>query len=382
MRILHVGLFLHLGSGQRAQLAYERDAAEKLDTAEWVTHTLTPADERTDAGPQVPRWARRFQLHKLFIWWHIWRNASRYDVVMMRSLSPDPFAALAAPLIPNLYTVHHSKEIEELDLVTRGARRRITLFLEGPLKTWAFRRLRGVIGVTPEISDYEHDRFPRAPIVATYANGIDLATVSLAKEPAGDDETVHAVFVATVFYAWQGLDRLLESLTALSEDEEPPRLVVHLVGELEPQHLRSAQLLAARGLVELHGVLDRAALDDVFARSHIAIASLALDRKALRQASTLKVREYLAAGLPVYSTHVDAGLPPEFPFYFCDDEGFSAARMIAFLTGRADHTRAAVREAARPHIDKLSIMNTLVDQLAPTTATGGGDDSSAVRSAS
>lgn len=382
MRILHVGLFLHLGSGQRAQLAYERDAAEKLETAQWVTHTLTPAGERTDAGPQVPRWARRFQLHKLFIWWHIWRNARKYDLVMMRSLSPDPFAALAAPLIPNLLTVHHSKEIEELNLVTRGARRRITLFLEGPLKTWAFRRLRGVIGVTPEISDYEHDRFPRAPIVATYPNGIDLATVPLASDPASDGEIVHAVFVATVFYAWQGLDRLLESLTALGQNDERPRLVVHLVGSLEPQDVRTAQLLAERGLVELHGVLDRAALDEVFARSHIAIASLALDRKELRQASTLKVREYLAAGLPVYSTHVDAGLPEEFPFYFCDDDGFSAERMIAFLTSRADLTRAAVREAARPHIDKLAIMSTLVAQLAPTGAAGPIGDSSTVRSTS
>ncbi|GAA4485875.1 hypothetical protein GCM10023171_20880 [Microbacterium panaciterrae] len=268
-----------------------------------------------------------------------------------------------APLIPNLFTVHHSKEIEELTLVTRGARRAITLFLEGPLKTWAFRGLRGVIGVTNEITKYESRRFPRASVAATYPNGIDVDKIDVADEPAADAPTVHAVFVSTVFYAWQGLDRLLDSLAEIEATTGPPPVVVHLIGELEPSDRALAHQLSARGLVQIHGVLDRESVHQVFSQSQVAIASLALDRKDLREASTLKVREYLASGLPVYSTHVDAGLPQGFPFYYCDDNGFNFARMVDFLAEMPDRGRMTVREAARPHIDKLAIMRSLVAQL-------------------
>ena len=35
----------------------------------------------------------------------------------------------------------------------------------------------------------------------------------------------------------------------------------------------------------------------------------------MEEACTLKVREYLASGLPVVSGHRDSGLPADFPFY-------------------------------------------------------------------
>ncbi|WP_441977602.1 glycosyltransferase [Microbacterium sp. 2MCAF23] len=363
MRILHVGLFHKLGSGQRAQLEYERAAAQSLKGVIWETHTLTPTPERTDGGPRIPIWARRFQLAKLYAWWHIWRRSSQYDMVLMRSISPDPFAALMAPLIPNLLTIHHSKEIEEISLVTKGPRLALALFLEGGLKRWAFRRLRGVVGVTEEIAQYEAERYPRAQIVATYPNGIDIAGFKIAEEPSPGSAPLRAVFVCSVFYAWHGLDRLLEALAALPANDGPPPVVVDLVGTLDDEQQAQIEALAERGLVVVHGNLSSAEMLDVFKEARVAIASLALDRNGLRQASTLKVRQYLAAGLPVYSTHVDAGLPGEFPYYVCDDGGFSIGRMMAFHDALEDRRRKSVREASRPFVDKQSIMESLIEQL-------------------
>ncbi|MCE4027327.1 glycosyltransferase [Microbacterium sp. Au-Mic1] len=362
MRILHVGLFHKLGSGQRAQLEYERAAAQSLEGAIWETHTLTPEPVRTDDGPRVPAWARRFQLAKLYTWLHIRRQAAQYDAILMRSISPDPFAALMAPLIPNLFTVHHSKEIEEISLVTKGPRLALTLFLEGGFKRWAFRRLRGVIGVTDEIAQYEAERFPRARVVATYPNGIDIESVGIAAEPSDQPAPLRAVFVCSVFYAWHGLDRLLAALEALPADGTIP-VRVDLVGRIEDDQRAQVEALAARGIVVVHGDLSDAEMLDVFREARVAIASLALDRNGLRQASTLKVRQYLAAGLPVYSTHIDAGLPRDFPYYHCDDSGFSIERMVAFHDALGDRRRASVREAARPYVDKHSIMESLVAQL-------------------
>ncbi|KJL26329.1 glycosyltransferase [Microbacterium azadirachtae] len=367
MRILHVGLFHKLGSGQRAQLEYERSAASGLENAVWHTHTLTPDADRTDDGPKVPRWARRFQLAKLFTWCHIVRTARKYDAVLMRTISPDPFAAFMAPLIPNLYTIHHSKEREELALLTSGIRRRMTLFLEGRLKTWAFRRLRGVIGVTEEIALYESRRFPHAAVVATYPNGIDLGGLPVSDAIPATTGPIHAVFVSSVFYSWQGLDRLLSAL-AESAPHIQNSLVVHLVGRLEDEQLPLAEQLAARGVVKLHGELTPDQMSPVLAGAQVAIASLALDRKDLLQASTLKVREYLAAGLPVYSTHEDSGLPSHFEYYFCDGKGVSIERIVAFHDGLVDRARSSVREAARPYIDKQAIMKRLIEQLRTPTA--------------
>lgn len=363
MRILHVGLFHKLGSGQRAQLEYERAAAQSLEGTIWETHTLTPAPERTDGGPRIPAWARRFQLAKLYAWWHIWRHGSQYDVVLMRSISPDPFAALMAPLVPNLLTIHHSKEIEEISLVTKGPRLALTLFLEGGFKRWAFRRLRGVVGVTEEIARYEAKRFPRASIVATYPNGIDIASFEIAEDPSPGPAPLRAVFVCSVFYAWHGLDRLLDALKALPVADGPPPVVVDLVGTLDDEQQSQVEALVERGLVVVHGDLSSQEMLAVFKEARVAIASLALDRNSLRQASTLKVRQYLAAGLPVYSTHVDAGLPSDFPYYFCDDHGFSVERMTAFHDALEDRSRVSVREAARRHVDKQAIMESLISQL-------------------
>ncbi|MFD6700696.1 MULTISPECIES: glycosyltransferase [unclassified Microbacterium] len=363
MRILHVGLFRNLGSGQRAQLEYERSAARSLEGTIWETHTLTPTPERTDGGPRIPSWARRFQLAKLYAWWHIWRHRSEYDVVLMRSISPDPFAALMAPLVSNLLTVHHSKEIEEISLVTKGPRLALTLFLEGGFKRWAFRRLRGVVGVTGEIASYEAKRFPRAPIVATYPNGIDIGSLEIAEDPSPGAVPLRVVFVCSVFYAWHGLDRLLDTLEALPVTDGTPPVVVDLVGTLDEEQQARVEPLADKGLVMIHGNLSTEEMLAVFKEARVAIASLALDRNSLREASTLKVRQYLAAGLPVYSTHVDAGLPNDFPYYFCDDNGFSIERMIAFHDALKDRRRASVREAARRYIDKRAIMESLISQL-------------------
>jgi hypothetical protein len=91
----------------------------------------------------------------------------------------------------------------------------------------------------------------------------------------------------------------------------------------------------------------------------------------MTQACTLKVREYLAAGIPVYAGHLDSALPPDFPFYVCGRPDWAIAVAVARRFRNA--AREDVVSASRRHIDKSLLLHRLHGQLeralSPTTGT-------------
>ena len=93
----------------------------------------------------------------------------------------------------------------------------------------------------------------------------------------------------------------------------------------------------------------------------IGIDALSLDLKGLSEATTLKVREYLALGLPVYSGFNDSALPQDFPYFRKGpvemDSIISYARMMK------SEPRYRVREASAMFIQKYDKMLELVDWL-------------------
>ena len=74
------------------------------------------------------------------------------------------------------------------------------------------------------------------------------------------------------------------------------------------------------------------------------------------QASTLKVREYLMWGLPVYAGYVDV-FPENFPFFRsgeCDIEA-----MIEFGLRTKLSSSEEVRRLSKPYIDKSILLKEL-----------------------
>lgn len=60
--------------------------------------------------------------------------------------------------------------------------------------------------------------------------------------------------------------------------------------------------------IHLHGFLDRSAYLSILARADVGIGTLALHRKGMEEASPLKVREYLACGIPILLAYEDTDL--------------------------------------------------------------------------
>ncbi|GAA4479434.1 hypothetical protein GCM10023190_22480 [Enteractinococcus fodinae] len=155
-------------------------------------------------------------------------------------------------------------------------------------------------------------------------------------------------------------------LEAIETDTgEGQKLVrIHLVGALTDEQRAAVHALSHKGTeIYVHGVLDSDGIISLLDTTDVAIGSLALDRKNLFGASTLKVREYLASGIPVYATHHDTALPQSFPFYY-SDSAVSLSRMVNFAELMTNYSREEIREASRSYLDKKFILEKAVQELA------------------
>ena len=75
----------------------------------------------------------------------------------------------------------------------------------------------------------------------------------------------------------------------------------------------------------------------------------------MTEACTLKVREYLAFGLPVFSGHKDV-FPASFSYYQHSEEKITMSAIIKFARSHRDINRRETSEAARPYIEKSIIL--------------------------
>jgi glycosyltransferase involved in cell wall biosynthesis len=192
-------------------------------------------------------------------------------------------------------------------------------------------RAGGLVAVTEELAELEAARGFRGAVVVI-GNGLDAPTGGPAQATA--DGELRVVFVGLA-QPWHGVDRLLEIARRLS------RVHFDLVGV--------GPIDSAPANVTCHGVKAPGEYDELLVGAYAGVGPLALERAGLRDASPLKVRDYLLHGLPVVIAHRDPDLsgrglpyvlelPPE------RDAGANAAAIGMFLE-RVRHVRVTPAEA-------------------------------------
>lgn len=144
---------------------------------------------------------------------------------------------------------------------------------------------------------------PHGKPVAVVANGVDLASRNILPPPPPGGR-IRFAFLAGARAPWHGLDKIIELTSAL------PDCDFTLVG-LEPDQLQ----VAYPANVEAHGRLSRADYEPLLGAADVAIGSMAMDRAGLDEASTLKVGEYLAYGLPVVLGYQETRFVGEDPWF-------------------------------------------------------------------
>lgn len=145
-------------------------------------------------------------------------------------------------------------------------------------------------------------------------NGVDVESLPLHQTPDNGSE-IHLLALASMSY-WQGYDRLINAMAQWKGEE---RFVLHMVGtEGDGSLAQWMQLAKDQGLEEqvvYEGQLHGTALDRMVARCDLGVGGLGLHRRMIKTAISLKLREYMARGLPFMYAVEDVSVP--WPERFC-----------------------------------------------------------------
>jgi glycosyltransferase involved in cell wall biosynthesis len=127
------------------------------------------------------------------------------------------------------------------------------------------------------------------------SNGINLRQIE-ALPPTKNKQPV-ITMVCSPGMNWHGVDKLIRFA------EEVPDVFVNLVGYSE----KDLEIPSPPN-VKMHGFLDKQGVRAVLENTDIVLGTLALHRKQMQEASSLKVREALAYGIPVVIAFLDTDL--------------------------------------------------------------------------
>ena len=132
-------------------------------------------------------------------------------------------------------------------------------------------------------------------------NGITLADIPH-RATASDNPSPRLFFIGSSDWEWHGIDKIL--LLARLRPDWRFDIVggASMRGPEVPSNVQCrGQLLHGDYMELLHG-------------SDVAVSTLALHRKGMEEASPLKTREYLAAGVPTMTAYQDTDFPRGAPF--------------------------------------------------------------------
>lgn len=358
IRVLHITKAYKPPVGVIKQVEFEHLAAVESKMS-WQTVLVVPQSEFASNLPvfvkiSIPQLqlVRRLWFSIAFYYW-VLREAKKFDIILLRYNVYDLLQFFLVWQCSNILTVHHTLEIEELnsDGTWRG---KIKSFLEKHIGTLTMRKVRGIVAVTPEIAEYEAIRSGQKiqnNLRFIYPNGIRLPSNQVIHDLR--QSQVELLFVASHFVQWHGLDILLDSVNLSKQD-----FILHIVGSVGDENKRRCML---DNRVKLHGMLSSQNIEKLAARSWVGISSLGMHRLGMQQASTLKVREYLSVGLPVYASYVDSGLSGDFE-YFCYGDG-NIDHILHFAYQMRSISKEIVAARSAPFISKTVIMERLYEDI-------------------
>lgn len=149
---------------------------------------------------------------------------------------------------------------------------------------------KGLIAVSPDILKHYKKYGELEKMVVS--NGINLSRISKAKRDK-ENQTINLIFVGIKDTAWHGLDKVIELAKIF------PQYCFNIVGPNESDFKNYPKN------VRFYGWVEKNQLEKLYEENHFGIGSFANYLVGKEVDSTLKVREYLAYGLPVILGHWD-----------------------------------------------------------------------------
>lgn len=148
-------------------------------------------------------------------------------------------------------------------------------------------------------------------------NGISLKDIPL-RNPSFKQDDIHILCLANMA-KWHGYDRLIEGLRMYINTGNNIKVAIHLVGSDADGSLNEWKKLVKdyrlENYVFFEGPKYGKELDWYFDKCQVAVGSLGLHRIGYNTAATLKVREYMARGIPFILSGGDQSITGKENFY-------------------------------------------------------------------
>lgn len=119
-------------------------------------------------------------------------------------------------------------------------------------------------------------------------NSINIYKTEKRKKAAPSSTVPKLVFIGTPGMPWHGVDKIVELASQTINELE-----FHIIG------FYKADYPEASDNIHFYGILPKGRYEEVVTSCDIGLGTMALYRKQMEEACPLKVREYLASGLPV-----------------------------------------------------------------------------------
>jgi len=248
-------------------------------------------------------------------------------------------------------TMHHTLEVLEIRSFN-NLRSSILAYIENAIGPMSLKKASAIAGVTWEIARYEQARSkrPNMPIFH-YGNGAQFGQDCVVPF-VGNKKSHEFLFLSSQYSVWMGLDLFIDAANKSKADFK-----THIVGKLTDAQ---KQRLEADNRFILHGTLDKPSIEKLMGQCVLGLSTFAIHRKGFTEGNTLKIREYLRAGLPVYAGYKDI-FDDDFPYY--RNGPVDIDKIIEYADEIADVDRVTVSEAAKPIVDKLVVLSKIYSDL-------------------
>jgi len=235
-------------------------------------------------------------------------NLEKYDRIILRYPGADA-SGLKFMQQYEVITEHHTMELEEnkaflksnMSLSSKKLSRQLRIILLKKYHSDIIKNVKGIIGVTHEIAEYEAKFTDFKVPYKCISNGINTRSVQHTKFQLFDGRNLNIAFMATYNSPWHGLNRILSSLNNFSS-------LIHIKLHLIGQDFHLPQVLNKNVRIIRHGIKTKTDLDKILLGMNIAISTMALYKNRMKEASPLKTRNYTARGLPFIIAYDDPDL--------------------------------------------------------------------------
>ena len=244
--------------------------------------------------------------------------SKQYDVIILRKLPYSPWLLyFLRKTKVKIIMEHHTMVLPELWLTQQY----LAWISELSLSRWCQRYMSGHIALTNEIARSEVVCQKPTRVIA---NGLSFNSAygsDYTRKPSR--ASINILFALSQSLPWHGIERLIMSLYHYKGQKN---ITVHFAGNISAKDIDSTYLTRLPRAVSLifHDLLSTADLSKLAQKCDLGVATLALHKKNMSEACSLKTRFYLNERLPFIYAYDDPDFSHDeiFCLHYPNDDSF------------------------------------------------------------